>query len=176
MLLKCCTTYVSKFGKLSSGHRTEVSFHDNPKEGQSQNCSNYHTVVLISHTNKVMLKILQFRLQQYMNRELPDVLGLRKGRGTRDQIVNIHWIMEKAREFQKSIYFFTDCTKAFVCLITNCGKFLKRREYQTSYLSPEKPVWGSRKKQQSETRHGATDWFQIGKGVWQGCIIVTLLI
>ena len=74
MLLKCCTTYVSKFGKLSSGHRTEGSFHDNPKEGQSQNCSNYHTVVLISHTNKVMLKILQFRLQQYMNRELPDVL------------------------------------------------------------------------------------------------------
>ena len=82
--VKVLTTYVSKFGKLSSGPRTEVSFHDNPKEGQSQNCSNYHTIVLISHTNKVMLKILQFRLQQSMNRELPDGLGLRKGRGTRD--------------------------------------------------------------------------------------------
>ena len=90
--------------------------------------------MLISHVSKVMLKILQVRLQQYMNQELPDIQpGFRKGRGTRDQIVNIRWIMEKAREFQKSIYFvFTDCTKAFVWLITNCGKFLKRWEYQTT--------------------------------------------
>ena len=75
-----------------------------PKKGNAKECSNYHTIVLISHASKVMLKILQARLQQYMNRELPDVqAGFRKGRGTRDQIANIRWIMEKAREFQKNI-------------------------------------------------------------------------
>ena len=80
-------------------------------------CSNYHTIALISHASKVMLKILQARLQQYVNRELPDVqTGFRKGRGTRDQIANICWIMEKAREFQKNIYFcFIDYAKAFDC-------------------------------------------------------------
>ena len=78
----------------------KVSFHSNPKEWQCQKCSNYHTVVLISHASKVMLKILQARLQQYMNRELPDVqAGFRKGRGTRDQIANIRWIIEKSGEF-----------------------------------------------------------------------------
>ena len=100
-----------------------------PKE-----CSNYHTVTLISHARKVMLKILQARLQQYVNRELPDVkAGFRKGRGTRDQIANIRWIIEKAREFQKNIYFcFIDYAKAFVWITTSCGKFLKRWEYQTT--------------------------------------------
>ena len=83
----------------------KVSFHSNPKERQ---CSNYCTIALISHATKVMLKILQARLQQYMNHELPE--GFRKGRGTRDQIANICWIIEKAREFQKNIYFcFSDC-------------------------------------------------------------------
>ena len=77
-----------------------------PKKGNAKECSNYHTIALISHASKVVLKILQARLQQYMNCELPDVqAGFRKGRGTRDQIANIRWIMEKAREFQKSIYF-----------------------------------------------------------------------
>ena len=77
-----------------------------PKKGNAKECSNYHTVALISHTSKVMLKILQARLQQHMNHELPDVhTGFRKGRGTRDQIADIHWIMEKARQFQKNIYF-----------------------------------------------------------------------
>ena len=86
-----------------------------PKKGNGKECSNYHTIILISHTSKVMLKILQVRLQQYVNQELPDVqAGFRKGRGTRDQIANICWIIEKAREFQKNIYFcFTDCAKAF---------------------------------------------------------------
>ena len=80
----------------------KVSFHSNPKERQCQRISNYHTIALISHTSKVMLKILQAKLQQYVNRELPDVqAGFRKVRGTRDQIANICWIMEKAREFQK---------------------------------------------------------------------------
>ena len=77
-----------------------------PKKGNDKECSDYHTVELISHSSKVMLKILQARLQQYMNYELPDVqAGFRKGRGTRDQIANICWIIEKAREFQKNIYF-----------------------------------------------------------------------
>ena len=81
----------------------KVSFHSNPKEGQGKECSNYHTIALISHTSKVMLKILQARLQQYMNREFPDIqAGFTKGRGTRDQIANICWITEKAREFQKT--------------------------------------------------------------------------
>ena len=95
----------------------KVSFHSNPK-GNAKECSNYHTIALISHTNKVMLKILQARLQQYVNCELPDVqAGFGKGRGTRDQISNFHWIMEKAREFQKNIYFcFIDYTKAFDCV------------------------------------------------------------
>ena len=86
-----------------------------PKKGNAKECSNYRTIVLISHASKILLKILQARLQQYMNRELPDVqAGFRKGRGTRDQIANICWIMEKAREFQKNIYFcFIDYAKAF---------------------------------------------------------------
>ena len=97
-----------------------------PKKGNSKECSNYCTIALISHASKVMLKILQARLQQYVNRELPDVqAGFRKGRGTRDQIANIRWIMEKAREFQKDIYFcFIDYAKPLTVRITiDCGKF-----------------------------------------------------
>ena len=82
----------------------KVSFHSNPKERQCQKCSNYYTIALILHASKVMLKILQARLQQYMNREIPDVqASFRKGRGLRDQIASISWIIEKAREFQKKI-------------------------------------------------------------------------
>ena len=99
----------------------KVSFHSNPKETQCQRILNYRTIALISHISKVMLKILQARLQQYMNRELPDVqVGFRKGRGTRDQIGNIHWIIKKARKFQKNIYFcFIDYAKAFDCVDHN---------------------------------------------------------
>ena len=95
-----------------------VSFHSSPQEGDDKEHSNYHTIAFISHTSKVMLKILQARLQQYVNHELPDVqAGFRKGRGTRDQIANIRWIIEKAREFQKNIYFcFFDYAKAFDCV------------------------------------------------------------
>ena len=98
----------------------KVSFYSNPKERQ--------------HASKVMLKILQARLQQYVNRELPDVqAGFRKGRGTRDQTANIGWIIEKARVFQKNIYFcFIDYAKAFDCVDHNKRKFFKRWEYQTS--------------------------------------------
>ena len=93
----------------------KVSFHSNPKES-----SNYHTIALISHASKVMFNI-QARLQQYVKRELPDAqAGFRKGRGTRDQVVNIHWILEKAREFQRNIYFcFIDYAKAFDCVDHN---------------------------------------------------------
>ena len=99
----------------------KVSFHSNPKERHTKECSNYHTIAFISHASKVMLKILQARLQQYVNWELPDVrAGFRKGRGTRDQIANIHWIIKKAREFQKNIYFcFIDCANAFDCVDHN---------------------------------------------------------
>ena len=92
-----------------------------PKKGNAKECSNYHTIALISHTSKVMLKILQARLQQYVNCEIPDVqAGFRKGRRTRGQIANICWIMEKAREFQKNIYFcFIDYAKAFDCVDHN---------------------------------------------------------
>ena len=105
-----------------------------PKKGNAKECSNYHTIALISHASKVELKILQARLQQYVNHELPDVQeGFRRGRGTRDQIANICWIIEKAREFQKNIYFcFIDYAKAFVWITINCGKFFKRWEYQTT--------------------------------------------
>ena len=118
MLLKCCTHYVSKFGKLSSDHRTEkgqFSFQSQRKAmlKNVQTTAQLHS----SHTSKLMLKMLQVSLQQYMNQELPDVqAGFGEGRGTRDQIANILWIIVKAREFQKKIYFcFIDYAKAFDC-------------------------------------------------------------
>ena len=107
-LLNCSTQYASKFGKLNRGHRTgkgQFSFQFQRRAMPK----NVQTTVLISHASKVMLKILQARLQQYMNQELPDVqAGFRKDRGTRDQTANICWIIEKAREFQKSIYFYKE--------------------------------------------------------------------
>ena len=114
-----------------------------PKKGNAKECSNYCTIALISHTSKVMLKILQARLQQYVNREFPDVqAGFRKGRGIRDQIDNIHWIIEKARESQKNIYFcIIDYAKAFDCVDhKKLCKILKQMECRPPYLPPEKPV------------------------------------
>ena len=111
----------------------KVSFHSSPKKGNAKECSNYCTIALISHASKVMLKILQ--VQQDMNHELPDVqIRFIKGRRTRDQIANIHWIIEKAREFQKNIYFclLTMPKPLTVWITTNCGKFFKRWEYQTT--------------------------------------------
>ena len=115
-----------------------------PKKSSAKECSNYRTIALISHASRVMLRILQARLQQYMNPELPDVqAGFRKGRGTRDQIVNIRWIIEKAREFQKNIYFcFTDYAKAFDCVDHNkLWKILKEMgNTRPPYQPPAKPV------------------------------------
>ena len=108
------------------------------KKGNAKECSNYCTVALISHASKVMHKILQARLQQYVNCELPDVqAGFRKGRGTRDQIANICLIMEKAREFQKNIFsaLLTMPEPLTMCITMNCGKFLKRWEYQTTWTA-----------------------------------------
>ena len=131
MLWKCCTQYASKFGKLSSGHRTgksQFSF-------QSQRKAMLKNV---PHTSKVMLKILQARLEQYMSHELPDVqAGFRKGRETWGQIANIRWIIEKAREFQKkkkstsALLTMPKCLTVWIT--TNCGKFFKRWEYQTTW-------------------------------------------
>ena len=141
MLLQCCTQGISKFGKLSSGHRMEkVSFHFSPKEGQCQRRFkllyqnlkkknfNYCTIALISHASKILLIILKARLQQYVNWKLPSTqAGFRKGRGIKNQIANIHWIRKKAREFQKNIYFcFIDYTKAFDCVDHNKLKDSKR--------------------------------------------------
>ena len=142
---------IHKFGKFQiSAMATgleKVSFHSSPKEGQYQKCSNYHTIVFISHASKVMLKILQARPQQYVNWELPDVqAGFRKSRGTRDQIANILWIIEKAREFQKNIYFcFFDYAKAFDCVDHNkLWKILRDGNTRPPYLPPEKPVCRTR--------------------------------
>ena len=113
----------------------KVSFHSNPKERQCQGMLNYRTIALLSHASKVMLNIFQARLQQYVNHELPDVqAGFRKGRGTRDQIANICWIIKKAGEFQRiSISALLTMPKPLTVWITiNCGKFFKRWEYQTT--------------------------------------------
>ena len=122
MLCRCCTQYASKSGKLSSGQDWKRSvFIPTPE----RECSNYRTTALVSHASKVMLNILQVRLPKYINCELPDVhAGFRKDRGTRDQMANIHWIMAKAREFQKNIYFcFIDYVKPLTVSITiNCER------------------------------------------------------
>ena len=114
----------------------KVSFHSNTKEGNAKKCWNYHTIALISHASKVILKILQARHQQYMNRELP--AGFRKGKRTRDQISNTRWIMEKAREFQKNIYFcFIDYAKAFDCVD---HKKLENSERDRNTRPPDLPL------------------------------------
>ena len=129
-------------------------------------------IALISYASNVMLKILQTRLQQYVNRELPDVqAGFRKGRGTRDQIANIRWIMEKAREFQKNIYFrFIDYAKAFDCVDHNKLEILTELGIPDHLTFLLRNLYAA---QEATVRsgHGTTDWFQIGKGVCQGCLL-----
>ena len=148
-----------------------------PKKGNAKDCSNYHTVVLLSHPNKVMLNICQARLQQYMNKKLSDVqAGFRKGRGSRGRIANICWILEKAREFQKNISFcFIDYAKAFESVdhdkLWEILKQIGIPDHLTCllrnlYAGQEATVW---------IRHGATDWFKIAKGVRQGCILSSCL-
>ena len=144
-----------------------------PKKDNAKECSNYHTIALVSHTSKVILKILQARLQQYMNQELPSVqTGFRKGRGTRDQIANICWITKKAREFQKNIYFcFIDYAKAFDCVDHNkLWKIMKEMGIPDHLTCLLRNLY-SGQEAKVRTGHGTTDWFQIEKGVCQGCVL-----
>ena len=132
----------------------------------NQQCSNYCAIALISQASKVMLKILQASLQQYVNQEIPNVqAGFRKGRGTRDQIIKSCWIIDKAREFQKNIYFcFIDYTEAFDCVDHNKWVILKEMgilDHFTHLLYV---------RQEITEQDGEMDWFKIGKGVHQGCI------
>ena len=144
-----------------------------PKKGSAKECSNYCTVSLISNASKVMLKIFQARLQQYMNWELLDVqAGFIKGGGTRDQIANLYWIIEKAREFQKNIYFcFIDYTKVFDCVdLDKLWKILKEMGIPDHLTCLLRNLYAG---QEATVRTGyeTTDWFKIGKGVPQGRIL-----
>ena len=147
----------------------KVSFHSNPKGKKCQRCSNYHTIALISHASKVMLKILQARLQQYVNREVPDVqAGSRKSRGTRDQIASTHQIIKKARKFQKNIYFcFIDYTEAFDCVdhskLWEILEEIRIPDHLTCLLR------NLHAGQEATIRsgYGKMNWFNIRKGIHQ---------
>ena len=144
-----------------------------PKKGYAKVCANYHTIPLISHATKVMLKILQASLQQYMNLGLPDVqTGFRKDRGTRGQIANIHWILEKAREFQKNIYFcFIDYTKVFDCVDHNkLWKLLKEMGIPDYFTFLLRNLYACQEAT-VRTSHGTTNRFKIGEGVHESCIL-----
>ena len=148
-----------------------------PNKGSAKECSNYHTIALISHASKVMLNILQARLQKYMNHELPDIQAcFRKGRGTRDQIANIRWIIKKAREFQKNNYFcFIDYAKAFHCVDHNkLWKIPKEMGIPDHLTCLLRDLYAAQEAT-VRTGHRTTDWFQIGKGVPQGCILSSCL-
>ena len=146
-----------------------------PKKSNAKECSNYCTIALISHASKVMFKILQARLQQCVNQELPHVqAGFRKGRRSRYPIANIHWIIEKAREFQKNTTsaLLTTIKPLTVWITTNCGTFLKRWEYQTTSTCHQRNLYAD---QEATVRTGTMGWFKIGKGVHQGCILLPSL-
>ena len=143
-----------------------------PKKGNAKECSDDCTILLNSHTSKVMLKILQARLQQHMNCELPDSqAGFRKGRGTRDQLASICWIIEKAREFQKNIYFcFIDYAKAFDCVDHNkLWKILKEMGVPDRLTCLLRNLYAGQEAT-VRTGQGTADWFHTGKGVRQGCM------
>ena len=143
-----------------------VSFHPNQKKGNAKEYSNDPTIALISHASKVMLKILQARLQQYMNHELPDVqVGFRKGRGTRDQITNICWIKENAREFQgkkKSTSALLNIPKPFTVSHNKLWKILKEMGIPDNLICLLRNLYAGQEAK-VRTGHGTTDWFQIGK-------------
>ena len=149
-----------------------------PKKGNAKECSNYHTIALISHAEKVMLKILQARLQQYVNCELSDVqAGFRKGKGTRDQLANIHWTIEKAREFQKkktSTLALLTMPKPLTVWITTNWKILQEMGIPDHLTCLLRNLYAGQEAT-VRTGHGTTDWFQIGKGLHQGCILLPYL-
>ena len=177
---KCCTQYDSKCGKLSSGHRTrkgEFSFQSQrkamPKNVQTTaKLHSFHTLA------KGCSKFFQARLQQYVNWELPNVqAGFKKGRGTSDQITNICWVIEKAREFQESIYFcFIDYAKAFGYVDhKKLWKILKEMGIPDYLICLLRHLYAGQETT-VRTLHGTTDWFKIGKGVHQGCIFLLCLL
>ena len=150
----------------------KVSFHSSPKDVPKE-CSNYCTIILISHASKAMLKILQVRLQKYMNQELPDIQAeFRKGRGTIDQIANIHWIIEKAGKFQKNICFcFIDYAKPFDCVdYKNMWKILQVMGLPDHLICFLRNLYAG---EEATVRigHGTTKWLQIEKEVYQGCML-----
>ena len=175
MLWKGCTQYVSKFGTLSSGHRTgkgQFSF-QSQRKAIPKNSQTTCTIALISYASKVTLKILQASLHQCTNCELSDVqAGFRKGRGTRDQIANICWIIKKAKEFQENIYFcFIDYAKAFDCVDHNkLWKILKEMGIPDHLTCLLRNLYAGQEAT-VRTGHGTTDWFQIRKVGHQGCIL-----
>ena len=176
MLWKCCTQYASIWKTQQWPQEWKGSvFIPIPKKGNAKECSNYHTIALISHTSKVMLKILQARLQKNMNHEFPDVqAGFRKGRGIRDQIANSHWIIKKAREFHKNIYFcFIDYIKAFDCVDQSklWKKFFIQEMRIPDHLTCLLRNLHAGQEATVRTRHAKMDWFQIGKRVRQGYIL-----
>ena len=170
MLLKCCTPYASKFRKQQWPQDWKRSvFILILKKGNAKEYSNNCISVLISHPSKVMIKIFQVRLQQFVNWELPNVrAGFRKGKGTRDQIANICWITDKAREFQENIYFcISDYAKAFDCVDHNIlWKILKEMGVPDHLTCLLRNLYAGQEAT-VRTGHGITDWFQIGKGVHQ---------
>ena len=172
----CCTQYANKFGKLSSGHDWKRSvIIPIPKKGNAKECLNDHAIALSSHASKVMLKILQGRLQQYVSRKISDAqASFRKGRGTRDQIANIRWTIKKVREFQKKHFCFIDYAKAFDCVDHKLWKILKEMGISDHLICLLRNLHGGQEAT-VRTGHGTTDWFQIGKGVHQDCILLLCL-
>ena len=174
MLLKCCTQYVSNFGKLSSGHRIrkgQFSFQTQSR-ALLKNVQTTEQLCWVHMLVRLCSKILQARLQQYMLWEF-DVQGRsRKGRGTRGQIAIIPWIIENKQGNSRKTHNSASLTTLkllTVWITTNRGKFLKGWKYRPPYLSPEKPISGQ--EVTVRTGHGTTDWFKIVKGVWQGCLL-----
>ena len=166
MLWKCCTQYASKFGKQQWPQDWKLSgFIPIPKKDNAKECSNYCTTTLISYASKALLKILQPRLQQYMNWELPDVqAGFRKGRGDRDQIANICWIIGKEREFQKNIYFcFIDYAKAFDCVDHNKRWTILQELGLPNHLTCLLRNLYAGQETTVRTRHGTMDWLKLRK-------------
>ena len=169
MLLKYRGQYASKFGKLSSDHRTRKDqfLFQIQKKGSAKECSNFQTIVFISHTSKIMLKILQALIQQDVTQELPEVQGgFRKGRGTRDQIANLCCLIEKIREFQKNIYFcFIDYAKAFDCVDhKKLWKIVPELGLSDHFTCLLRNLYAGQEATVT-TGRGTMEWFKIGKGV-----------
>ena len=175
MLGKCCTQYASKFEKFQQWPQDwkRSVFIPIPKKGNAKECSNYHTIALISQASQVMLKILQAGLQQYVNCELPDVqAGFRKSRITRDPFGNIRWMTKKAREFQKNIYLcFIDYAKAFGSVDDNKLLNILKKMGIPDHLTYLLRNLDAGQEAIIKTGYGATYWFQIGKGVHQHSIL-----